>query len=194
MPSSCPICHSGHRAPLGPRPNPPLRFRCSASASEEGRRSGRVKRWQERGKKQEEKNGEPFTTSRKKKKSLFAPHRQREAAALFLSRNLCSILRALSFPPSSHPPLKRNHTSRRLAPLLPHRITSVAIVVIQTANVKPAITQSVGFYVPPLPLFLPHAPPSARSHTLGYSPRITRQCIFFLFISVVITRYPNPPA
>lgn len=190
MPSSCPICHSGHRAPLGPRPNPPLRFRCGAPASEDGRRSGRVKRWQERGGQQEEKNGEPFSFFQppppprphshniQEKKNLFAAHRQREAAALFLSRNLCSILRALSFPPSSHPP-KRNHTSRRLAPLLPHRITSVAIVVIQTANVKPAITQSVGFYVPPLPLFLPHAPPSARSHTLGYSPRITCQCIFF---------------
>lgn len=112
MPSSCPICHSGHRAPLGPRPNPPLRFRCRASASEDGRRSGRVKRWRERGKKQEEKNGKPFSffqpspppqTQHPGKKNLFAPHQQREAAALFLSRNLCSILRALSFPPSSHP-------------------------------------------------------------------------------------------
>lgn len=111
MPSSCPICHSGHRAPLGPRPNPPLRFRCGAPASEDGRRSGRVKRWQERGGKQEEKNGEPFsffqpppTVTTSRKKNLFAPHRQHEAAALFLSRNLCSILRAFSVPPSSHPP------------------------------------------------------------------------------------------
>lgn len=29
MPSSCPICHYGHRAPFGPGPNPPLHFRCA---------------------------------------------------------------------------------------------------------------------------------------------------------------------
>lgn len=29
MPSSCPICHYGQRAPFGLGPNPPLLFRCA---------------------------------------------------------------------------------------------------------------------------------------------------------------------
>ena len=115
------------------------------------------------------------------------PHRQSETAALFLSRNVCSILGALSFPPSFHLPQTQPHISAHSALLLPHRITYVNIVVIQTANVKPAITQSVGFYVPPLSLLLPYAAASTHWHTLGYTPRLI--CQAFLFISVVITQY-----
>lgn len=29
MPSACPTCHYGHRAPFGLAPNPPLLFRCA---------------------------------------------------------------------------------------------------------------------------------------------------------------------
>lgn len=122
------------------------------------------------------------TPSHNIQENLLAPHRQREAAALFLNRNLCSILKTLFFRPLSTS-LKHNRTSLHSALLLPHRITSVDIVVIQTANVKPAITQSVGFYVPSLSL----SSVCTSIHPLTHTWLLTEDhsvCQAFLFISV----------